>query len=415
MGDAPSKKVTLTKLKEERDRLQSAVNELSILNELAHSIGVSRDAQQIMQKIVKLSIQTMKAEQGLIVLIDTQDKKSMDTLIRTTVGSQKHRAMHLDQTVLGWMQIHMKPLLLNDPQKDPRFRGTKWDTFVRSILCVPLMVKSELIGVLAIYNQKNHQGFTKENQRLLNIIASQSAQIVENARLYEEEKERLRIQQEAEITRIRNVELKDKNEQLKQLLTELKETQTHLIQSERMAALGSLVAGIVHELNSPIGASKSALDASDRCIDTIIKTLESAKNLDEFRNNPRMQTSLNVLQDNSWVMLSANERITKIVKSLKSFSRLDAPIFQKADLHEGLDSTLDLLEHEFKEDISIKTEYGKLPEITCFPSELNQVFMHLLTNAAQSISGKGKITIRTYLADNKIHIQITDSGRYCCR
>jgi len=123
-----------------------------------------------------------------------------------------------------------------------------------------------------------------------------------------------------------------------------------------------------------------------------------------------MQTSLNVLQDNSWVMLSANERITKIVKSLKSFSRLDAPIFQKADLHEGLDSTLDLLEHEFKEDISIKTEYGKLPEITCFPSELNQVFMHLLTNAAQSISGKGKITIRTYLADNKIHIQITDSG-----
>ena len=95
---------------------------------------------------------------------------------------------HLNDTLLGWMHLYKKPLLCVNPAEDERFRGAHWAQSVRSMLCVPLVVKSELIGVITCYNKKGGGEFTEEDQRLLAIIAGQSAQIVENARLYEEEK-----------------------------------------------------------------------------------------------------------------------------------------------------------------------------------------------------------------------------------
>ncbi|MDH4336420.1 MAG: SpoIIE family protein phosphatase [Candidatus Krumholzibacteria bacterium] len=175
-------------LREENHQLRRAVEELSILNDLARAIGASVDSEDIIHKIVDRSMRAVQAEQTVVTLVDRDARQSMKTLVRAMTSSADHPHFHINENLIGWMHLYKKPLCTNDPTSDDRFRGLKWDASINSILCVPLMVKSELIGVVTSYNKKTQDGFTEEDQRLLAIIAGQSAQIIENARLYEEEK-----------------------------------------------------------------------------------------------------------------------------------------------------------------------------------------------------------------------------------
>ncbi len=182
-------------LQQENDRLRRAVEELSILNDLATAIGASRDLDKVMQTIIQRSQSAVGAEQGVITLVDGQADDPLTTLVRAA-GSGGHAPLRPDQSLLGWMHLYKRPLLLNDPQNDPRFQGAAWDASIRSVLGAPLLVRSELQGILLVYNKKDGAGFTESDQRLLSILAAQSAQIVENARLFEEEKALLRVQEE---------------------------------------------------------------------------------------------------------------------------------------------------------------------------------------------------------------------------
>jgi sigma-B regulation protein RsbU (phosphoserine phosphatase) len=175
-------------LEEENKQLKRAVEELSILNDLSRAIGASVDSQDIIRKIVDRSMRAVQAEQTVVTLVDSDSSEPMKTLVRAMTSSSEHPQYHLNENLLGWMHLYKKPLLTNAPSDDERFKGLKWDQTINSILCVPLMVKSELRGVITSYNKKGQAGFTQEDQRLLAIIAGQSAQIIENARLYEEEK-----------------------------------------------------------------------------------------------------------------------------------------------------------------------------------------------------------------------------------
>lgn len=107
---------------------------------------------------------------------------------------------------------------------------------------------------------------------------------------------------------------------------------------------------------------------------------------------------------------SASDRLVKIISSLKSFVQLDGVAFKETDLHEGLDSTLTLLEPSFRGRINVIKEYSSIPKIPCFPSELNQVFMNLLLNAGQAIENKGTITIKTFAQEDWVYVQISDTG-----
>ena len=204
--------------------------------------------------------------------------------------------------------------------------------------------------------------------------------------------------------------LKEEKDQLQQLLDELQATQAQLVQSEKMAALGKLVAGVVHEMNTPVGAINSTTDVFTRSINNLAEVLESSQTLDEIKNNKRLKNSLKVLQNNVPVTKAASDRITRIVGSLKSFARLDEAGFQKTDIHEGLESTLTLLEYDFKEQITVVKKFADIPPVACYPGELNQVFMHLLTNAAQAIKKAGTITVRTFVKNGNVHIEIADTG-----
>ena len=184
---------------EENRRLRRAVEELSILNDLARAIGASLNSQDVMQTIIHRSLRSVHAEQGVITLVDQEAGDAMKTLVRSMVSSTDHEQFHFHQSLLGWMHLNKKPLIINDPEQDERFKGVKFDRSVHSLLAVPMVVKSALKGVLTVYNKKDAKKFTEEDQRLLAIIAAQSAQVVENARLYEEEQALRRMQEEVRL------------------------------------------------------------------------------------------------------------------------------------------------------------------------------------------------------------------------
>ncbi|MDH3216609.1 MAG: SpoIIE family protein phosphatase [Candidatus Krumholzibacteria bacterium] len=206
-ADRASNAETLENLRRENLRLTRALEELSMLNELAREIGASRNADAIMDRIIRRSLRSVYAEQAVITLVSEQAREPMKTLVRAMVTSSEHEQFHLNQNLLGWMHLNKRPLLSNSPRADERFRGITWDPSIHSILCVPLMVKSELIGVLTAYNKKSERDFTEEDQRLLTIIAMQSAQVIENARLYEEEQAYLRMQEEVRLAAVIQLEL----------------------------------------------------------------------------------------------------------------------------------------------------------------------------------------------------------------
>jgi len=178
---------------------------------------------------------------------------------------------------------------------------------------------------------------------------------------------------------------------------------SQLIQSEKMAALGLLVAGVAHEINTPMGAIHSNNDIMTRAVGKVRKLLEPAPD-NEVR---RLLDILGEVCRNNEI---ATERIMKIVGSLKNFARLDEAERKKVNIHEGIESTLSLLRHQLKNRIRIVKSFGDIPETECYPNELNQVFMNILVNAAQAIKHRGEITVKTWREGDRVKIAISDTG-----
>jgi two-component system NtrC family sensor kinase len=181
------------------------------------------------------------------------------------------------------------------------------------------------------------------------------------------------------------------------------ELMSQLIQSEKMAALGLLVAGVAHEINTPMGAIHSNNDIMTRAVGKVRKLLEPAPDNEVSR-------LLDILGEVCRNNEMATERIMKIVRSLKNFARLDEAERKKVNIHEGIESTLSLLRHQLKNRIRIVKCFGDIPEVECYPNELNQVFMNILVNAAQAIKHRGEITVKTWREGDRVKIAISDTG-----
>ena len=188
---------------------------------------------------------------------------------------------------------------------------------------------------------------------------------------------------------------------------ELRDAQSRLVQTERMAAIGNLVAGIAHEINTPVGAIYSSHDTFVRGVERLSERLQDGYT----EASQRVQPVLRVIADADRVIATGTQRVTEIVRSLRNFARLDEAEMMQADLHDGLDSTLTLVHHELKNRIEVEKDYGQVPLVLCYPSRLNQVFLNLLVNASQAIEGEGRITIRTNHQGDTVSVEIQDSGR----
>lgn len=201
----------------------------------------------------------------------------------------------------------------------------------------------------------------------------------------------IELESQLEIHRLRNVELA-------QLLDQLQATQAELLNREKMASLGSLVAALAHEINSPLGVIQSASDVTIRCAD-------------KLGRSPGPAPALEALRINAKLISDASKRIAKLVTSLKSFAHLDRAEFGEIDVVQSIEHTLALLEPEFRERVTVERDYQPVPRLNAYGAELNQVFMNLLRNAAQAIEGPGLIHVTTRTLDDAIRISVRDSGR----
>jgi signal transduction histidine kinase len=218
-------------------------------------------------------------------------------------------------------------------------------------------------------------------------------------------------------------EIATQRDNLEQTYNNLVSAQAQLVQSEKMASLGQLTAGVAHEINNPINFVSAGVDSLRANFTDITSVAMDYFALDPAEDNTQKLTALcrlrqemeveELIMESEQLLRSIKNgasRTTEIVKSLRNFTRLDENSLKKADLHEGIDSTLVILASKMKDRIEVIKEYGDLAPVECYPGQLNQVFMNILSNAVQAIEGKGTIWIRTSRVDGYAFIRIKDNG-----
>ncbi|HEX4597051.1 MAG TPA: ATP-binding protein [Burkholderiaceae bacterium] len=220
-------------------------------------------------------------------------------------------------------------------------------------------------------------------------------------------------------------ELTRANEQLQIANQRLSEAQAKLMQSEKLASIGQLAAGVAHEINNPIGYIFSNFGSLEKYVDRLFQMLAAYEGAESRIGDPqiaaqlaclRQEVELDFLKEDIPQLMAESregiERVRKIVQDLKDFSRVDAKQeWEWANLHKGIDSTLNIVNNEIKYKADVVRQYADLPDIECLPSELNQVFMNLLVNAAHAIGPeRGTITIRTGVSDETAWVEVEDNG-----
>jgi signal transduction histidine kinase len=368
--------------------------------------GAPEHAEQAYQQLLTHIVAGFEAQSGSLALCG-EDGDSLTIvagidLPAGVVGS----SMKMGERVLGWVAREATPLLLNGSSaSDPRFPKLPARTesgIPSSAICWPLKVEARIIGAISVNRRAGHPLYTEAEMEQGTIMLGLVSLALENAHLQIDQQQRI-------------AELKGMNQKLE-------EAQNQLLQSEKMASIGQLAAGVAHEINNPIGYVYSNLGALEKYLKDMFSVVAAYEQLE---NDPgalasvrqlKQQVDLDFLkEDVSALMHESREGITrvkKIVQDLKDFSHVDATDeWTLADLHAGLDSTLNIVANEVKYKAEVTKDYGNIPEVECLPSQINQVFMNLLVNAAHAIEERGTIAIRTGTHDSEVWVEIADNGK----
>ena len=272
-------------------------------------------------------------------------------------------------------------------------------------MCWPLILHGEVVGVVCLNRDASSAPYTEEDMSNAAPVGNLIAIVIDNIRLHREAQERIG--------------------ELQVLNDRLQAAHAQLLQSEKMASIGQLAAGIAHEINNPVGYVASNLGTLQRYVNDLFRLInacekaESCHLADPALNaelaSLKRDIDLAFLQEDTVSLVRESQeglgRVRKIIQDLKEFSHVDRAEWQWTDLHAGLESTLNIVWNELKYKAEVVKNYGKLPQVECIPSQINQVFMNLLVNAAQAIEGHGIITIVTGAEGEWVYVDITDTGR----
>lgn len=266
----------------------------------------------------------------------------------------------------------------------------------------------------------------------INIYRNEKEQSQQEVLLALQENERIIKEQNINLERKvieRTVELQASNNQLNGALKTLRDTQSQLVDAEKMASLGQLTAGIAHEINNPINFVTSNIKPLELDINDLRNVISKYENIDingdieqqfESINQFKRQIDINYVNEEISTLLNGIDegarRTAEIIRGLKNFSRLDENDTKPVDLNEGLDSTIMLIRSSMPSNIKIVKEYGSIPLVDCLPGKINQVFMNLISNAVQAIKYKEhqnndeSVHIKSWQDGNKVKISIKDTG-----
>jgi len=212
-------------------------------------------------------------------------------------------------------------------------------------------------------------------------------------------------------------ELEQEKAAQRRLIDQLEEAQNQLLQSEKLASIGQLAAGVAHEINNPVGFVNSNFGALERYVDSLFSLIDAYGSVEHAAEAPaiRQRIDYEFLKEDIAALFKESrdglERVKRIVQDLRDFSRVDSSLeWQQTNLHTCLDTTLSVATNEIKHKADVVKLYGDIPEIQCLPSQLNQVFLNLMVNAAQAIAQHGTLTLATGAEADWVWVAISDTG-----
>jgi signal transduction histidine kinase len=309
------------------------------------------------------------------------------------------------------------PVIVNDVDATAEAAPGPTALRVRSLVAVPLRVKERVFGVLSVVSSGPGR-FTDADVELVSAVANHVALAVDRAESFQTIED-LRRGLEDKV-RVRTEQWRSANEELETAYRDLQATQMQLIQREKLASVGQLVAGVAHELNNPIGFVFSNVSTLEDFVKRLRAMLDvyrgvalpaaEATHVAEQWSALKVDYALKYLDSMIQGIREGAERSRKIVRDLRVFARGQDEVWQAVDLHEDLESSLTLLNHLLKDRVTVVKKFGNLPTVECIRSQIDQVFLNLLANAGQAIPGDGTITIETRVEDVFAVVTISDTG-----
>ncbi len=390
-------------VEKQRDQLESTFNNVKLLSEIGQQITSTLSLEKIIETVYENVNQLMDATVFGIGVFNADDNR-IDFPVSIEKGvklSTWFSSLDEDNRLPTWCFKNQKEIIINDYQTEynkyvKSIQKPKTGENPESILYLPLMTSEGPIGVITVQSFRKHI-YTTYHIDILRSLGTYITIAIQNANSYRK---------------------------MTEAFEQLKSTQSKLVESEKMASLGVLTAGVAHEINNPvnfISAGIKSLKENYTDLEDLLKlylNLDRKKiseaqwdEIDELKAELEIESLLPEIEELFGSIRNGATRTAEIVKGLRNFSRLDEGDMKKANLEEGIDNTLVILNNRLKNRVKVTKEYSKLPEVVCYPGQLNQVFMNIIYNATDAIEGEGEINIKTGQDNGNIKISIKDSGK----
>jgi two-component system NtrC family sensor kinase len=404
--------------------LEAKIEQLSLLMDLAAAVNATLDPEKIYEQTLDRLVHRMGYQSAQLMLVDpTQRVVRGHMMAGAASGRREPESLEfsLDDSHSASARVATTglPVVIDDaetttvPLDLPAVRSLG----VRSLAMVSLRVKERIFGVLQVTSSEPGQ-IREADVELLTAVANHVALAVDRAQSFQTIEELSRGLEDK--VRVRTEQLRTAHEDLQAAYKELQATQMQLVQREKMASVGQLVAGVAHELNNPIGfvySNVTTLEDFVRRLRGMLEMYRAAPLAEAERvrveaewDARKIDYALKYLDTMTAGIKEGAERARKIVRDLRVFARTGDDVWQSVDLHQELESSLTLLNHLLKDRITVVRKLGELPPVECIRSQIDQVFLNLLANAAQAINGPGGITIESRAEDGVAVVVVSDTG-----